>query len=230
MLLTETTPVGQIVVEQPGLAGIFERLGLDYCCGGAKPLGQACHEKGIPVGEVLRELSEAAAQASQPAPQWESLAELASQIVERHHDYLRRQLPVLRGQLERVLRAHGARHPELLRLQEVFQAFELDIFEHMDREEGVLFPLIARLELSPESQRTGFSLEGVVQAMEHEHEQAGRDLARMRQITSGYVPPSDACTTYRTLYAGLAELERDMHQHVHTENNILFPAAQNLCA
>ncbi len=228
---TEAT-VGQIVVLNPLNARVFERLGIDYCCGGKTPLSEACRRKGLDMNEVLHTLNEEETRTTgQPSDiDWSarSMTQLADHIESTHHDYLRRELPRLAMLIEKVVRAHGQRRPEFLSLKRVFEEFCAEIGQHMMKEERILFPMIRMLEQPGTSRLATAHCGGIdnpIRVMEHEHDSAGNGLAEMRRLCDDYVPPADACNTWRALYAGLAELEADMHQHVHKENNILFPEA-----
>jgi regulator of cell morphogenesis and NO signaling len=222
-------PVGRLVTERLGRSRIFDRLGIDYCCGGRKTLDRACREKGLDVDEVLREID---ACDGEPNPDdrvdWasEPMGALIDHIVGTHHASLRRELPRLDAHAEKVARVHGDRHPELIELREVFAGLREELELHMQKEEKVLFPMIKRLEAAEDlpSFHCG-SITNPILVMEHEHETVGSALERLRALTGGYTPPDDACTTYRALLDGLADLEADLHRHVHKENNILFPRA-----
>ncbi|HZW08325.1 MAG TPA: iron-sulfur cluster repair di-iron protein [Phycisphaerales bacterium] len=225
--LSPLTTLGDIVARHPQTARVLESLGLDYCCGGGKPLGQTCREKGLDAGAVLEQIRASLAEPS-PEGDWVSatMTQLADHIEQTHHEYLRRELPRLTGLLRKVVGAHGDRRPELAALQEVFAGFAEELADHMMKEERMLFPWIRRLEAgAPAAQLPGWSVAGPVACMMHEHDGAGDALARMRGYTDGFTAPADACGTFRALYAALGELERDMHRHVHKENNILFPRA-----
>jgi regulator of cell morphogenesis and NO signaling len=224
------TPVGQLVVERPGRARLFERLGIDYCCGGAKPLDRACREQGLDVATVLRELE--ATEAGDVGPDGfdaagATMTELVDHVVAKHHAYLHRELPRLAALADRVVTAHVVRHPELSELRAVFRSLREELIFHMLKEEKVLFPVIKRLEAAAElpELHCGTVL-NPIRVMEHEHDDAGAALARLRALTAGYTPPADACPTYRAMLDGLAELEADLHLHIHEENNILFPRAR----
>lgn len=226
-VLSQTSTVGEIVANHPQTARVFEGLGLDYCCGGRRPLAEACAEKGLDADAVLGRLREALAEPS-PERDWTGagMTALADHIEQTHHEYLRRELPRLTGLLRKVVAAHGERHPEVRELSHVFNAFEQELFDHMLKEERVLFPWLRRLEAgAPRAQMPGWSVSGPVSCMMHEHDDAGAALATMRELTDGFTAPEDACGTFRALYSALAELEQDMHRHVHKENNILFPRA-----
>jgi regulator of cell morphogenesis and NO signaling len=220
--------VGELVAERPARSRIFEELGIDYCCGGKLSLAEACARKGLDPDEVSRRL--AATEVAESETDWRAapLAALADHIVSTHHAFLRRELPRLRGLLAKLARVHGDRHPELRDALAVFGPFADELTEHMMKEERVLFPLITGLE-SGRVPRTPFVLQPIA-VMEAEHDDAGRALAEMRRLTGGYALPADGCGTYRAAMAGLAELEADMHEHVHKENSILFPRAARLVA
>jgi regulator of cell morphogenesis and NO signaling len=225
---TSVTTVGELVAERPARSRVFEELGIDYCCGGKLSLAEACARKGLDPDDVGRRL--AAAAPAEPESDWRSapLAGLCDHIVRTHHAYLRRELPRLRGLLAKLARVHGDRHPELRGVLTVFGPFADELTAHMAKEEWVLFPLIARIE-SGDVPRTPRVLQPIA-VMEAEHDDAGRALAEMRRLTGGFAVPADGCNTYRAALAGLAELEADMHAHVHKENNILFPRAAQLVA
>jgi regulator of cell morphogenesis and NO signaling len=222
------TTVGHLVAEHPGRAVVFERLGIDYCCRGYRSLREACAARGLDPSAVLRDLEAVGHESEDADSDWTtaSLAALADHIVAVHHDYLRETLPRLAGLLEKVVQAHGERDPSLSLLQRRFATFSADLDGHMRREEEILFPLIRSME---QSQRLpAFACGGLrdpIRVMVSDHEEAGADLAAMRQLTHDYTPPADACNTYRALLAGLAELEADLHRHVHKENYVLFPRA-----
>jgi regulator of cell morphogenesis and NO signaling len=227
---TQST-VGQLVVERPSRARVFEQFGIDYCCGGKKPLEQACADKKVDLKQLLSAI-EAADSTAQPAERdWAAatLAELADNIEQTHHAYMKKELPRLEYLTGRVLNAHGAGHPELAELREVFMALKDEMESHMMKEERILFPLCRELEQSagPVHSHCG-SVGNPIAVMVAEHEQAGSALAQMRHLTHDYTPPEGACNTYRAMLSALAEVEADMHRHVHKENNILFPRALDL--
>jgi regulator of cell morphogenesis and NO signaling len=229
MIPTSETPVGQLVATSPRLARFFERLGIDYCCRGTTPLGQACRERGLEVAAVLRQLGFDEDDAPDHGFDGASalMVELIAHIVAAHHGYLRRELPRLEALADRVVAAHGARHPELHELREVLASLKEELMLHMIKEEKVLFPIITRLEAATEMpQFHSSSIVVPIQVMQHEHDEAGAALARLRALTEGYTPPEDACPTFRAMLEGLAELEADLHLHIHEENNILFPRAR----
>jgi regulator of cell morphogenesis and NO signaling len=222
--------VGDLVAERPSRARIFERFGIDYCCGGKLSLDQACAKKAVDRDRVLAEL--AAADAA-PAPErnWVGvpLAELADHIEATHHAMLKQELPRLSAMTRKVAKVHGADHPELVRVAEIFESFAAEMIAHMGKEERVLFPMIRALERG-EAPPPGspHAMLGPITVMEREHDDAGRAMEQMRELTSGFRPPLGACGTYRATLDGLAQLEADLHIHVHKENSILFPGAAEL--
>lgn len=223
-----TTTVGQLVTQRPSRSRVFERYHLDYCCHGGTPLQEACAAKGVDLNAVLQALSEAEAQATDDETDWtaRSLTDLADHIEQTHHLYLRDELPRLRRMVDRVTEVHGERHTWLPELQSTFHALQDELQQHMMKEEQILFPICRQLDSA--SGPTAFhcgTVRNPIAQMEHEHDNAGRALEAMRELSSGYTPPEDACNTFRALLDGLRELELDLHQHIHKENNILFPRA-----
>jgi regulator of cell morphogenesis and NO signaling len=222
--------VGALTARNPCLSSALETLGIDYCCGGKKTLAEACHEKGLDLRSVLRRLQEQAAAENESESAADvmsmSLTELVDHIEKTHHAYLREELPRLAGMIQTVASTHGERDPRLHQAQEAFGAMALELSRHMFKEEECLFPMIRQLEASsrPPSFHCG-TLANPIRQMESEHDDAGSGLERLRELTDGFTPPEWACKTYRALLAGLAFLERDLHLHIHKENNVLFPSA-----
>jgi regulator of cell morphogenesis and NO signaling len=218
--------IGQIVAGNPERARVFERLDIDYCCGGKMRLDDACNAKELDVEKIIAEIEELDARYPASGVDWThaSLAELADHIVAAHHDYLRAELPRLSGLTARVKNAHGARHPEVVELDTVFQKMRIELETHTAKEESVLFPFIKRLEQA-DALPAGFSVAQPIAVMEAEHDEAGDALADIRTLTNDFTPPPDTCNTHRVLLSALQELESNMHQHVHKENSILFPRA-----
>jgi len=229
MDITRHSTVSNIATEIPATVRVFQEHEIDFCCGGKRPLADACADRGLDVDAVLAELRAAGA-AADPARNWadESAADLVSYIQARFHEPLRRELPRLTAMLARVVERHGQAHPAvLLPLQATFDGFQRDLLAHMQKEDAILFPAIADLERGVVGP-VGAWLDQPIAVMEAEHDEAGRALEHMRALTAGYAPPEGACPTFRGLYYGLAELEREMHWHVHLENHVLFPRAATL--
>lgn len=233
--ITENSTVGEVAGSVPASVRVFQQYGIDFCCGGGKTLAQACEEKGVPVERVLARVE----QAQQPAggeqtADWNStsLAKLIDHILAKHHAYLWAELPRLDTMLAKVIEAHGQKHPESLHpLGKLYAGLRRELQEHMWKEENILFPLIKQLEEAHKGggrNLPGMPVGGPIQMMEIEHEAAGNALRQMREVTSGYQVPPDGCATYRALLDGLKTLEDDLHEHIHLENNILFPRAMKL--
>jgi regulator of cell morphogenesis and NO signaling len=228
MTITENTTVAEVASALPASVRIFQRHGIDFCCGGRKPLAAACREHGLSFEELSHAIEAAAASPSADGRNWqrEPLHALATHIVSTYHDTLREELPRLEAMAAKVERVHGSKAVHLARLNTLVKELCDDLLSHMDKEEAILFPAIVAREAG--SSPHGMPLSGPIHVMEHEHDRAGDLLAEMRQITGGYTPPDWACQTFRALYHGLEELESAMHLHVHLENNILFPRALDL--
>jgi regulator of cell morphogenesis and NO signaling len=226
------SPVGQWVAERPNTSRVFESFQIDYCCGGGKSLGQACADRRLDPRQVLTELEAAMFDAhGEPAEHWITapLAALCDHIQETHHAYLKAELPRLQAIIDKVVKAHGSNHPELKYLQRAFSELIAELTPHMFKEERVLFPAIRKLEHAATTLHFPFgSIVNPIRMMEHEHDSAGNALERIRRVTNEYTVPEGACNTYRAMLDGLHRLELDMHQHVHKENNILFPRAIEL--
>jgi regulator of cell morphogenesis and NO signaling len=224
------TLVSQLVIDRPSRSRVFQRLGIDFCCGGKVPLQQAARDRGLDPQAVLEmlETSEQAGEESFDASRL-SASQLCDHIEQTHHAFLKSELPRLHVMLQKVVRAHGQRYPYMREVLDVFEPFMAELSRHTAKEEMVLFPLIRQLEEGkPLGRCCGGTVANPISMMEREHSDAGEALARLRQLTGDYAPPADACTTFRAALDGLAELERDMHLHVHKENNILFPRALEL--
>jgi regulator of cell morphogenesis and NO signaling len=228
----DTTRIADLAREHPATIRVFQRHGIDFCCGGKRTLAEACTRRGQELAPLLADLAVAlgstdqgpAALASLPA----TLADLAKLIVGRYHVALRSELPRLLQMADKVERVHGADLPEVLPpLAATLRAFAAELAAHMESEEAVLFPAIERLEAAVRRGQPAAAVDlgQLVAAHEAEHDTAGAALARMRALTAAYTPPDWACNTFRGLFHGLAELEEQMHEHVHLENNILFPRA-----
>jgi regulator of cell morphogenesis and NO signaling len=230
MNITPQTHVAEIVTHNPAATRVFYRYGIDFCCGGKRPLSEVCQERSLDVDQVRREIEslsplEAAERDWSQAP----LSDIVSHILERYHEPLREELPRLTAMAEKVARVHGPKFPDMLpaiaaRMKELREELEL----HMMKEEKVLFPYAVDLERSlaegrPPLQPRFGAVDGPISVMEAEHDHAGRLLEEMRRLSGGYQLPEGACNTFRGLFHGLETLEKEMHLHVHLENHVLFP-------
>jgi regulator of cell morphogenesis and NO signaling len=234
MTITPETTVAEIATVTPATIRVFQHHHIDYCCGGKVPLTEACTARGLDVDVILGDLRAAATPAA-PEPTWAdaSLKSLVEHIQARYHGLLRLELPRLDAMLDKVVSRHGDRLPDvLLPLQRTFKRLQQELLEHMSKEDRVLFPFIIALEAGEALPATDAAawIQSPNATMEADHEEAGAALAFIRQTTAGFAPPDWACPTFRGLYYGLAQLETDMHLHVHLENNVLFPRATRLAA
>jgi regulator of cell morphogenesis and NO signaling len=231
-MTSPTQTVREIALEQPHSIRVFERFGIDYCCGGRKPLAEACVEKQLPVDEVLAAL-ESASNSAAPLPvDWSqaTLGKLIDHIVATHHVYVKTELPRLAVLAQKVVNRHGDTQAHLPAMQKLLALLDEELIHHLGKEEHVLFPYIAKLEgalisggAHPEA--CFGSIESPIAMMTSEHDAAGALVAEIRRLSENYTTPVGACPTYHAFYDGLKEFEQDLHQHIHLENNILFPRA-----
>ena len=228
---TETT-VGQLVAHNPAAASILEQAGIDYCCGGHRSLTEACREAKQPVEAVAELLEKASAAGAAAERDWAtaSQADLVDHIVGQHHAYVRREIPRLQALIAKVRGVHGKNHPELTPIANAFDAIAQEMTMHMMKEEQILFPYIVAMEKAARGETAWpipvfGSVENPVRLMMMEHDSAGANLRGIRELSDDFTPPADGCTSYRVLYTSLAAFEADLHQHIHLENNILFPQA-----
>ena len=220
--------LAEIVDLVPGAPRVLESFDLDYCCGGQRPLGDACDLAGIDVATVIEALD---GLGDGPAPDWVPMspALLVDHLEATHHAYLHAELPRIEALADKVVGVHGARHPELAEVGRLCASLREDLEPHMAKEERVLFPMVRELAsaVSPPSFHCG-SVANPISMMMREHEQTGSILEALRSQTDGYHAPDDACASYRALYEALDALEADTHLHIHKENNVLFPAVIEL--
>ncbi len=219
--------VGEIVAERPSQSRIFQAYGIDFCCQGGRTLREACERRQVSAEAVVEQLE--AELRDKPAPDVNPATfppgEMVDHIVSTHHRFLRDELPRIHMMAQRVAQVHGPHTPSLVEVLEVYEGMMFELAHHMMKEEEVLFPAIKAM---ASGGTAGIPLDGAIATMLEEHDEAGAALARMRELTAGFTPPAEACNTYRALFAGLAELEEDLHRHIHLENSVLFPAARKL--
>jgi regulator of cell morphogenesis and NO signaling len=234
MAVMTAKTVRELAVENAAATRIFEKFGIDYCCGGGQSLEQACNKANVPIEQVLDtlEMAEATARAAQEVRDWsrEPLSELIAHIRNTHHKYTRDETARLTALLNKVCSVHGKNHPELFEIQSTFGALAQELRTHLMKEEMVLFPYIERMEEAviqkePVILAPFGTVKNPVTMMEHEHDSAGNALRDLRRASRDYSAPADACVSYLTLYKALSAFEADLHQHIHLENNILFPRA-----
>lgn len=225
--------VRDLALETSSATRVFEKLGIDYCCGGNKSLEEACRAANLSLAQVQSALDTAERESNAKVDrdwQREPMADLVAHIHARHHKYVREEIVRLGPLFEKVCGVHGMNHPELLHVQAVFRGLAQELTTHMMKEEMVLFPYIVRMEEAviqgePVLPPPFGTVANPVSMMEHEHDSAGNALRAMHSASNGYTAPDGACTSYQALYRALAEFETDLHQHIHLENNILFPRA-----
>lgn len=224
--------IGELVTKDFRKAEIFKKYGLDFCCGGKKTLTQACKSKGLDVVQIEKELKEVEAQNSTPSQDYNNwdIGFLADYIINTHHKFVTVAIPIIYEYTQKVAKVHGDRHPEAIVIAEKFMLVADELNRHMCKEEDVLFPYIKHLAIAKSNgmkiEPSPFgTVENPINMMEHEHDIVGKFMEDIKELTNSYTPPADACTTYRLSYAKLKEFEEDLHQHIHLENNILFPKA-----
>ena len=235
MSFTTRTRVGEIAAANPGAKKVLEEAGVDYCCGGAKSLNEACMHTGTSAEEILRRLQENRQQLGPQEADWARapLADLTKHILEKHHKYVRRAVPRVTALLAKVKARHAESHPELAAIEKEFLRLGEEMHAHMQKEEQILFPYIEKLERATEGREQleppfFQTVRHPVHVMMKEHDSAGQALHEMHRLSTGYKAPAEACESYREAYRSLEEFEADMHAHVHLENNILFPRAVEL--
>ncbi|GJL77027.1 MAG: iron-sulfur cluster repair di-iron protein [Nitrospinaceae bacterium] len=221
--------INDFTAEDMARAKVLEELGIDACCGGNKSLAEACGEKGLDPEVVLKTLVQVRERADSEKEEevdWseENLTDLVTHIEETHHAYLKKVFPQLSSLIEKVVKAHGARHTELSDLKRVFALLRADLEQHMMKEERVLFPMVRKLESGAGSQEFHCgTLQGPIGVMQAEHQRADALQDELRKISNNFTPPEDGCKTYRLLMEGLENLDADLNVHIYKENEVLFP-------
>ena len=233
MTFDKSQTVREIAITNPATVRVFENLGIDYCCGGKRTMQEACEKANVPVETLMQQLHESeTSSVSHEEQRWMEvpLADLTAHIISRHHRYVRDEAPRVEALLQKVVTRHGEAHPELRSIQETFVALSQELFAHMMKEERVLFPFLDQMDTAARTGRPApvgcfASVEFPIARMLADHDDAGALTARIRELSGGYQAPAEACPSYRGLYHALEEFARDLHQHVHLENNVLFPRA-----
>ncbi|MFZ2897630.1 MAG: iron-sulfur cluster repair di-iron protein [Saprospiraceae bacterium] len=224
--------IGELVASDFRKAEVFRKFGIDFCCGGKQSVEEACQAKGLDVHTVKKELVEAESRNSglhQDFNNWE-LDFLTDYIVNTHHRYVSDSFPMLYELSTKVARVHGDRHPEVIEIAELWDEVARELRMHMYKEEHILFPYIKELAAARRFGKTMApspfgGIANPIRMMESEHVSAGGNMDAIHRLSGGFTPPADACTSYRVLFSKLQEFEQDLHQHIHLENNILFPKA-----
>ena len=227
--------LADVVNDDLRAAPLFERFGLDYCCGGRQSLAEACAKRGVDPSAVLAALEAMGptTDADRLPEEWNDLDRLTRYIVDHHHTYVTTSIPAINGSLNRIVDKHGDRHPELITLRATFRALGDELLAHLQKEENLLFPAIDQMAQRRRGLSAGSAMFATVlhpvRVMEDDHQEAGALIEQIRALTGGhFTPPDDACTTYRACFAELERFEQDLHRHIHLENNVLFPRALDL--
>ncbi len=233
----DTKTIREIAVEFPPTVRVFEEFKIDYCCGGRKPLAEVCESAGLDEKLVRQKIENAVKGINENEtikfPEHKKAAALIDYIVETHHVFTRNEIVRLNPLLDKVCRKHGEQHPELSGIQKAFRALSEELIDHMRKEELVLFPFIKVLSAVvstsiPVAEPHFKTVRNPVQMMMNEHDAAGDLLCEMRELSNNFTLPENACPSFGALYFGLEELEKDLHRHIHLENNVLFPQAIEL--
>jgi regulator of cell morphogenesis and NO signaling len=226
--------LAEIVTDNIRSAIIFEEAGLDFCCKGKRSLKDACAEKNVDVQKIVNELINLSGDGNgtQNADDWQ-LDYLVDYILNNHHQYVRRMIPVISLHTDKVASVHGHNHPETLRIADLFLAVRDELEMHMMKEERILFPQIKQMILNQKENSQFFppafgTIQNPIRMMEYEHTSAGDALYQIRELSNNYSHPEDACNTFKALYSELKEFEEDLHKHIHLENNILIPKSIEL--
>lgn len=236
-MITSATTVREIALQMPESTRLFERFNIDYCCGGNRPLADACASAGMDVDSLIEMLGGMTESNSPNASaldfQNASPTALIEHILNTHHVFTKSEMDRLEPLAAKVINAHGQDHPELIFVGDLLQRLCDELRPHMFKEEQVLFPYIVAMTTAAEQHQPGpfapfGTVNNPVRMMMSEHDAAGQILRQLRALTVDYEVPPDACISYKTLYEALEHLEKDLHQHIHLENNILFPKALDL--
>jgi regulator of cell morphogenesis and NO signaling len=227
--------IGEFVAEDYRTAAVFERHGIDFCCGGQVPLAQTCKEKGVDPEQILSEIE---AVKNEPVKRGENYAAwelpfLADYIVNTHHVWLKENDPTITAYTRKIAQVHGAHHPEVIEIATLFEKIATDMDAHLREEEEVFFPAVKRAATdqkagqmpAPEDRET---IKKSLEQLRREHEEVGDAIHKIRHLANDYAIPADVCNTFMVTYQKLQEFEEDLHKHVHLENNIFFPKAAQL--
>ena len=229
--INRKSTVADLVVEDFRNAEIFRKFGIDFCCGGKVSVAEACDKNDLSFHEVLEEL-QSIPQLPHNTINYDDLKldTLIDHIVSTHHTYVRESLPMLDEFSTKVARVHGESHPEVVEIFQNYRNVSDELKSHMMKEENILFPYIKEIAAAQDTSSNlplcpFGNVSNPIRMMEQEHESAGGSLYEIKRLSNNYTPPENACNTYRVLYAKLQEFENNLHEHIHLENNILFPKA-----
>jgi len=224
--------IGEFVAEDYRTAKVFEKYGIDFCCGGKVALSAVCEEKGIDIDAILREIEEVRSEPLERGHNYAAWEQsfLADYILNTHHAYLKENLEQMVMYTGKIAGVHGAKHPEVIEIARIFFRIATDMAVHLREEEEVFFPAVKRIDaaLKAGAEPDGGDMALIAESLEKlkdEHEEIGDAVHAIRRITRDYTIPDDVCNTFMLTYRKLKEFEEDLHKHVHLENNILFPKA-----
>lgn len=227
--------IGSFVAEDFRTAAVFSKYRIDFCCKGNRTVTEVCEKQNIDADALLENVLQVVQSENSGSIDFNSwpLDLLADYIEKTHHRYVEEKMNVLLPFLDKLCKVHGANHPELLKINELFIGCAGELSQHMKKEELILFPFVKRMLKTKESdgilsQPSFGTVTNPIAMMMHEHDNEGERFREIAELTNNYTPPADACTTYRVTFAMLKEFEADLHKHIHLENNILFPKAVTL--
>ncbi|MBD0726126.1 iron-sulfur cluster repair di-iron protein [Flavobacterium sp. L1I52] len=235
MEILEQKTIGQYVADDFRTAAVFSKYGIDFCCKGNRTIEEACEKKGQDSETILNEINTVLNTKNDNTIDFKSwpLDLLADYIEKTHHRYVQDKTQILLPFLDKLCKVHGAAHPELFEINELFKGCAGELAQHMKKEELILFPFVkkmvkATLQDELVEQPHFGTVENPIAMMMHEHDAEGERFRKIASLTHNYTPPADACNTYKVTFAMLQEFEEDLHKHIHLENNILFPKAVEL--
>ncbi|WP_136669249.1 iron-sulfur cluster repair di-iron protein [Flavobacterium sp. H122] len=231
----EEKTIGEYVADDFRSAAIFSKYGIDFCCKGHKSIDEVCQAKGLDKEALIDEIGTVTNSNKGEIIDFKSwpLDLLIDYIEKKHHRYVEEKILVIAQFLNKLCKVHGERHPELFEIQKMFFESADELTQHMKKEELILFPFIKKMVASQNNESSlnhppfGTVL-NPIQMMKHEHNNEGERFRKIKELSNDYTPPQDACNTYIVTFAMIDEFEQDLHKHIHLENNILFPTAENL--
>ncbi|MDR9795114.1 iron-sulfur cluster repair di-iron protein [Aeribacillus pallidus] len=224
-IFTENTTVGEIVAMLPKASDVFKKNKIDFCCGGDRSLKEAADKRGVAIEELMSQLQDLyAATDEKTEKNWltATYSELIDHIINKHHRYLLEELPNLSPYVTKVMRVHGGNHPHLIKIHKLFNELKTELEQHLWKEESEVFPLISQFEKQPTSENEQ-KMKKMIADLTNEHDKTGDIIKEIRRITNDYTLPNGACRTYQLVYNRLEALESDLFEHIHLENNVLFP-------
>ena len=224
--------VAQIVASDMRTATIFKKYGIDFCCGGGKPVTEACKGKDVEASAIFKEIEMLDETKADRDFDNMELDVLTNHILETHHKYVKESIPIIMQIADKVAKVHGSHNPENIEIAKLFHEVAIELQQHLMKEEGILFSHIINLAIAYRNDETISvpfgSVQNPIRMMEHEHDIAGEIFKKIEKLSNNFTPPAHACNTYKALYHHLKEFQDDLHIHIHLENNILFPKAIEL--